>query len=132
MASHDTIGDFLTIIRNGYTAELATVTAQWSKVREGIVRILKENGYISDYTKGDSPAGLPVLAVQLKYNNRVPAIAGIKRVSSPGRRVYTGYTEIPKVIGGMGISILTTSRGLLSDRDARQQKTGGELLAQVW
>jgi small subunit ribosomal protein S8 len=131
MASHDTIGDFLTIIRNGYTAELATVTAQWSKVREGIVRILKDNGYISDFAKGERD-GLPVLVVTLKYINRAPAIAGIKRVSSPGRRIYTGYSEIPKVIGGMGISILTTSRGLLSDRDARQQKTGGELLAQVW
>ncbi|MDR3229279.1 MAG: 30S ribosomal protein S8 [Puniceicoccales bacterium] len=131
MASHDTIGDYLTIIRNGYSADLSTVTAQWSKVREGIARILKDNGYVSDYAKGERE-GLPVLVITLKYVNRAPALTGIKRVSSPGRRVYAGYSEIPKVIGGMGISILTTSHGLLSDREARLQKTGGELLAQVW
>ncbi|MDR2862484.1 MAG: 30S ribosomal protein S8 [Puniceicoccales bacterium] len=131
MASHDTIGDFLTIIRNGYSAELSAVTAQWSNVREGIANILKQNGYITDYAKGEVD-GLPVLSVTLKYANRVPAVTGIKRISSPGRRVYTGYAEVPRVIGGMGISILTTSKGLLSDRDARQQKLGGELLAQVW
>ncbi len=131
MASHDTLGDFLTIIRNGGRAELASVTAQWSNVREGIARILKQNGYIADYAKGEKN-GLPVLEVTLKYANRTAAISGIKRVSTPGRRVYAGYSDIPRVIGGMGISILTTSKGLLSDREARQQKVGGELLAQVW
>lgn len=132
MASHDTLGDFLTILRNGYSAQLTTVTAQWSNLRESVARILKDNGYISEFSKGETTNGLPVLTLTLKYINRVPAVTGIKRVSTPGCRVYTGYTEIPKVIGGMGISILTTSRGLLADRDARQQKTGGELLAQVW
>ncbi|MDR0535987.1 MAG: 30S ribosomal protein S8 [Puniceicoccales bacterium] len=131
MASHDTLGDFLTIIRNGYSAQLSTVGAQWSNIREGVAKILKDNGYIADYVKREENA-LPVLVITLKYVNRVPAITGIKRVSTPGRRVYTGYQEIPKVIGGMGISILTTSRGLLADRSARQLKTGGELLAQVW
>jgi small subunit ribosomal protein S8 len=131
MASHDTLGDFLTIIRNGYTAQLSTVNAQWSNIRESVVRILKDGGYISDYSKTEENS-LPVLNVTLKYVNRAPAITGIKRISTPGRRVYTGYGEIPKVIGGMGISILTTSRGLLNDREARRQKTGGELLAQVW
>lgn len=131
MASHDTLGDFLTILRNGSSAELSAVTTQWSNVREGIARILKQNGYVADYTKGEKD-GLPVLEVTLKYANRVSAITGIKRVSTPGRRVYAGYTDIPRVIGGMGISILTTSKGLLSDREARQHKVGGELLAQVW
>ncbi|MDR2845024.1 MAG: 30S ribosomal protein S8 [Puniceicoccales bacterium] len=131
MASHDPLGDFLTIIRNGYSAELPVVTTQWSNVREGVARILKQNGYIADFAKSDKD-GLPVIAVTLKYANRAAAIIGIKRVSSPGRRVYAGYADIPRVIGGMGISILTTSKGLLSDRDARQQKLGGELLAQVW
>ncbi|MDR1497759.1 MAG: 30S ribosomal protein S8 [Puniceicoccales bacterium] len=131
MATHDTIGDFLTIIRNGYTANLEKLTAQWSNVRKEIAHILKENGYIADYAKIEKD-GLPFLTVTLKYINRTPAITGIKRVSSPGRRVYTGYNEIPRVLSGMGISILTTSNGLLSDRAARQQKTGGEILAQVW
>src|SRR6478609_9544732 len=131
MASHDPLGDFLTILRNGARAELATVTTQWSKMREGVATILKKNGYIADFKKGEQD-GLPVIEVTLKYVNRSSAINGIKRVSSPGRRVYAGYTEIPKVIGGMGISILTTSKGIKSDREARQEKIGGELLAQVW
>lgn len=131
MASHDPLGDFLTTLRNGGNAELATVTTQWSNVREGVARILKENGYVADYAKAEQD-GLPVLKVTLKYVNKTSAIKGIKRVSSPGKRVYAGYTELPKVLGGMGISILTTSKGLVSDRTARQQKVGGELLAQVW
>ncbi len=131
MASHDPLGDFLTTLRNGSKAELATVTTQWSNVREGVARILKENGYIADFTKAEQN-GLPVLQVTLKYVNKSSAIAGIKRISSPGKRVYAGYTEIPKVIGGMGISILTTSKGLVTDRTARQQKVGGELIAQIW
>lgn len=131
MASHDPLGDFLTILRNGSKAELATVTTQWSNVREGVARILKENGYITDFSKAEQN-GLPVLQITLKYTNKSSAIAGIKRISSPGKRVYAGYTEIPKVIGGMGISILTTSKGLVTDRTARQQKVGGELIAQIW
>lgn len=131
MASHDPLGDFLTILRNGSKAELATVTTQWSNVREGVARILKENGFIADFAKAEQN-GLPVLQITLKYAKKSAAIAGIKRISSPGCRVYTSYTDIPKVIGGMGISILTTSKGLVSDRTARQQKIGGELIAQVW
>lgn len=131
MASHDPLGDFLTILRNGSKAELATVTTQWSNVREGVARILKENGFIADFVKTEQN-GLPVLQITLKYAKKSAAIAGIKRISSPGCRVYTSYSDIPKVIGGMGISILTTSKGLVSDRTARQQKIGGELIAQVW
>ncbi|MDR2845312.1 MAG: 30S ribosomal protein S8, partial [Puniceicoccales bacterium] len=100
MASHDTLGDFLTIIRNGYSAQLSTVNAQWSNIRENVARILKDNGYIADYGKAaTADSGLPVITVTLKYVNKSAAITGIKRVSTPGRRVYTGYTEIPKVIG---------------------------------
>src|SRR6476620_3755611 len=121
MASHDPLGDFLTSLRNGSKAELGKVTTQWSNAREGVARILKQNGYIADYTKGEKD-GLPVIEVTLKYNNRTAALTGIKRVSTPGFRVYAGYSEIPKVIGGMGITILTTSKGLKSDREARQEK----------
>lgn len=131
MASHDPLGDFLTILRNGSKAELGKVTTQWSHIREGVARILKTNGYIADYAKGEKD-GLPVLEVTLKYVNRSAALNGIKRVSTPGCRVYAGYAEIPKVIGGMGISILTTSKGIKSDREARQEKIGGELIARVW
>lgn len=131
MAAHDTLGDFLTIIRNGSNAALKGVSAQWSNSREGIARILKECGYIADFAKNDNN-GLPVIEITLKYNGKKPAITEISRVSRPGRRVYAGYGEIPKVIGGMGISILTTSKGILSDAEARQQKVGGEILARVW
>lgn len=131
MAAHDTLGDFLTIIRNGSNASLKSVSAQWSSSREGIARILKECGYIADFAKAEKN-GLPVIELTLKYSGKKPAITEINRISKPGRRIYTGYSEIPKVIGGMGISILTTSKGILSDAEARQQKVGGEVLAQVW
>lgn len=131
MATHDTLGDFLTIIRNGSNATLRSVSAQWSSSREGIARILKECGYIADFAKVEKN-GLPVIEITLKYNGKKAAITEINRISKPGRRIYTGYGEIPKVIGGMGISILTTSKGILSDVEARQQKVGGEVLAQVW
>lgn len=131
MAAHDTLGDFLTIIRNGSNASLKSVSAQWSSSREGIARILKECGYIADFAKSENN-GLPVIELTLKYNGKKSAITEINRISKPGRRIYTGYSEIPKVIGGMGISILTTSKGILSDAEARQQKVGGEVIAQVW
>ena len=131
MATHDTLGDFLTIIRNGSHAGLKSVSAQWSSVREGVARILKEAGYIADFTKSEKNK-LPVIEITLKYNVKKPVITEINRISKPGRRIYTGYSDIPKVIGGMGISVLTTSKGILSDAEARQQKVGGEILAQVW
>ena len=131
MATHDTLGDFLTIIRNGSRAGLKSVSAQWSSVREGVARILKESGYIADFAKTEKNK-LPVLEITLKYNGKTPVITEINRISKPGRRIYTGYGDIPKVIGGMGISVLTTSKGILSDAEARQQKVGGEILAQVW
>lgn len=131
MATHDTLGDFLTIIRNGSRAGLKSVSAQWSSVREGVARILKESGYIADFAKTEKNK-LPFLEITLKYNGKKPVITEINRISKPGRRIYTGYGDIPKVIGGMGISVLTTSKGILSDAEARQQKVGGEILAQVW
>lgn len=130
-ASNDTIGDFLTSIRNASKAEKATVAVQWSRLREGVARILTESGYLAGFRKADRD-DKPVLELTLKYVSGVPAITSIERVSTPGRRVYAGYTTVPKVIGGMGVSILTTSRGVMTDAEARRQKVGGELLAKVW
>jgi len=130
-ASTDTIGDFLTSLRNASQASKATVTVQWSRLREGVADILKQSGFITDFRKAERD-GLPVLELTLKYVAGVPAITSIERVSKPGRRVYAGYTAVPKVIGGMGVSILTTSRGVMTDAEARQKKVGGELLAKVW
>ena len=130
-ASTDTVGDFLTSIRNASQANKAVITVQWSRLREGVAKILVDAGYVAAARKAERE-GLPVLDLSLKYVAGVPAITSIERVSTPGRRVYAGYSSVPKVIGGMGVSILTTSRGVMTDAEARRQKVGGELLAKVW
>lgn len=130
-ASTDTIGDFLTSVRNASLAGKPTITVQWSRLREGVAKILVDAGYVASARKAERE-GLPVLEVALKYVAGVPAITSIERISTPGRRIYAGYTSVPKVIGGMGVSILTTSRGVMTDAEARRQKVGGELLAKVW
>ncbi|NBV38518.1 MAG: 30S ribosomal protein S8 [Verrucomicrobia bacterium] len=130
-SSNDTIGDFLTSIRNASKAQKSSLTVQWSRLREGVARILTESGYLAGFRKVERD-DKPVLELTLKYVSGVPAITSIERVSTPGRRVYAGYSAVPKVIGGMGVSILTTSRGVMTDSEARRQKVGGELLAKVW
>ena len=130
-SSNDTIGDFLTSIRNSSKAQKSSLTVQWSRLREGVARILTESGYLAGFRKVERD-DKPVLELTLKYVSGVPAITSIERVSTPGRRVYAGYSAVPKVIGGMGVSILTTSRGVMTDSEARRQKVGGELLAKVW
>ncbi|GAB4268364.1 MAG TPA: 30S ribosomal protein S8 [Opitutae bacterium] len=133
MAIHDTIGDFLTIIRNSTRAGKETCSAQWSKMREGIAKILKEEGFIRDYKEIiDGKTGRKELKLTLKYVDSASVIAGIERYSKPGCRIYSGWNEIPKVLGGLGITILTTSKGILKDADARRQKAGGEIIAKVW
>lgn len=132
MAIHDTIGDFLTIIRNSSRAGKETCTAQWSKVREGIARILKSEGFIIDYKEVSNEKGHKSLEVSLKYVDGTPSIADIQRLSKPGCRVYTGSEEIPSVLGGLGLSILSTSKGIVTNKEARRQKLGGELIAKVW
>jgi small subunit ribosomal protein S8 len=127
----DPIADFLTRLRNGVQAGKAEINAPYSKMKAEIARILKQEGYISDYqivTTGK----FPELRVTSKLVNRAPAITGLKRVSRPGLRKYVGSGEIPRVLGGMGVAILSTPRGLLSGREAKKQNVGGELLAYVW
>jgi len=132
MSAHDTIGDFLTIIRNAMRAEKETCKAQWSRQRAEIARILKDEGYVADVKETANEAGLRELTVKLKYVEGAPAITGLQRHSSPGRRLYYGHQEIPRVLGGLGLAILTTSKGLLKDAEARRQKVGGELLCKDW
>lgn len=130
MATHDSIGDFLTIVRNASRAGKETCTAQWSKLREGIVSILKDEGYIASFeVSGDVKK---VITITMKYVDGVPAITGIARESTPGCRQYYEYRSIPRVLNGMGISILTTSKGILKDSDCRTKKAGGEILCKVW
>ena len=132
MAVHDTIGDFLTTIRNASNARKESCTVAFSNIRLGIASILKEEGYIADVKESQDANGHKELLILLKYVNSTPALVGIQRFSKPGRRMYSGYTDIPRVLGGLGISILTTSKGILKDRDAHRQKVGGEILCKVW
>ena len=132
MAVHDTIGDFLTIIRNASMARKDDCTTQHSKMRAAIAAILKDEGYISDFSEGEDEKGFKTLTVSLKFVDSTPAITGIERHSTPGRRLYYGAREIPRVLGGLGVAILTTSKGVMRARDAREAGVGGELVCKVW
>ena len=127
----DPIADFLARVRNGANAQRQEVFIPYSKIKAEIARILKEEGYISDYSV-DTSAERPRIKLTNKLVDRSSAIAGLRRISRPGLRRYVGADEIPRVLGGMGLAILSTSRGILSGREARKQKVGGELLAYVW
>ena len=127
----DPIADFLARVRNGVRAQKPEVLIPYSKIKAEIARIFKEEGYISDYSV-DTSGAHPRIKVINKLVDRSSAISGLKRVSRPGLRRYVGADEIPRVLGGMGLAILSTSRGILSGREARKQKVGGELLAYVW
>ena len=127
----DPIADFLTRLRNASQSGKAEVLAPYSKIKAEIARILKQEGYISEFEL-ESTGKQPRLKVVTKFVNRAPAITGLKRVSKPGLRKYVGAQEVPRVLGGMGISILSTPKGILSGREAKKENVGGELLAFVW
>jgi small subunit ribosomal protein S8 len=127
----DPIADFLARVRNGTRAQQPELFIPYSKIKAELARILKEEGYISDYSV-ETSADHPRIKVINKLVDRSSAIAGLRRISRPGLRRYVGADEIPRVLGGMGLAILSTSRGILSGREARKQKVGGELLAYVW
>ena len=127
----DPIADLLARIRNGTRAQRPEVLVPYSRIKAEIARILKDEGYITDYSV-DTTAEHPQIKIVNKLANRSSAIEGLRRISRPGLRRYVGADEIPRVLGGMGLAILSTSRGVLSGREARKQKVGGELLAYVW
>ena len=127
----DLIADCLTRIRNGARVQKPEVLVPYSRIKAEIARILKDEGYITDYSI-DTSAARPRIKITNKIANRSSAIEGLRRVSRPGLRRYVGADEIPRVLGGMGVAILSTSRGVLSGREAKKQKVGGELLAYVW
>lgn len=128
----DTISDFLTVIRNAYKARKETCTGKYSKMHRAIAEILKSEGYIGDVSESADDNGHKCLVIHLKYVDENPALLGIKRVSTPGRRLYFQSTDIPRTLGGLGVGILTTSKGVLRDRDARQMNVGGEMICSVW
>ncbi|MCB1042547.1 MAG: 30S ribosomal protein S8 [Acidobacteria bacterium] len=129
----DPISDLLTRIRNGHMAKHDKVDIPSSRVKQEIVRILKDEGYIKNFKVVEPKGSFPSIRVYLKYNNDGhPVIHGLKRVSKPGRRMYRGKDKLPKVLGGLGISIITTSQGIMTDRQARELGVGGEILCSVW
>ena len=128
----DPISDFLTRIRNASRAGKPETVAPHSKLKAGIARILKDEGFIADVQEGKDANGHKTLVVSLKYVDGEPSLNGIERVSRPGLRLYSKYTDIPRVLNGLGICILTTPKGLMKDREARRQKLGGELVCNVW
>ena len=126
----DPISDMLTRIRNGGRALLPVIVLPHSRIKEGVAKILKSEGYVSEVAvEGDTKKKIKI---HLKYEGKKSVIEGLKRVSKPGLRKYVGAGEIPRVRNGLGIAILSTSKGIMSDRQARQSRTGGELLALVW
>ncbi len=127
----DPIADMFTRIRNASMARLERTEVPLSRLKKELAEILKSEGFISDYqVEADLPGKLTVV---LKYGrDRQSAIAGIRRSSRPGRRVYVGHHDIPKVHNGLGVAILSTSRGVMTDREARKQRVGGEVLCEVW
>lgn len=128
----DPIADMLTRVRNANSAYHDTVSMPHSKLKGNIAAILKQEGYIADYAVEDAEVGKK-LTINLKYGpSRQRTIVGIKRISKPGLRVYTKSTGLPKVFGGLGIAIISSSQGLVTDRQAHNKKVGGEVLAYVW
>lgn len=130
-ALSDPISDFLTRFKNASRAGKEDFRAPYSKMKGEIARILQEEGYIWSY-EVDTSGKFPELVVKAKYMETTPALTDLKRVSRPGLRRYSGAGEVPKVLGGMGISIVSTSRGVMTGTQARKQNVGGEVLAFVW
>jgi small subunit ribosomal protein S8 len=126
----DPISDLLTRIRNAGAAQLPTIELPHSRIKESVAKILKSEGYVTDVAV--EGATKKKLKIRLKFNGKKSVIEGLKRVSSPGLRRYVGATEIPRVRGGLGVAIVSTSEGLLTDQQARKKNLGGELLCYIW
>ena len=132
MTMTDPIADMLSRVRNANSAHHDTLSMPHSKMKEGLAQILLNEGYIAGFKTEDAEVGR-TLTIDLKYGpNRERSIAGVRRVSKPGLRVYAKSTELPKVLGGLGIAIISTSSGLLTDKQAAKKGVGGEVLAYVW
>jgi small subunit ribosomal protein S8 len=132
MSLTDPLGDLLARIRNGQRANKTSVTSPASKLRANVLEVLKREGYIRGYSQAELRHGVAELTIELKYHEGRPVISEIQRVSKPGRRVYSKIGDLPRVANGLGISILSTPRGVMSDGEARAQHVGGEVLCQVF
>ena len=132
MSMSDTLGDMLTRIRNGQSAKKSVVDAPASRFRGNVLDVLKREGYIRNYSQIEKRPGINEFKIELKYYDGKPVISEIKRVSTPGRRIYSGIKDLPKTCNGLGISIISTPRGVMSDNEARAAQVGGEVLCQVF
>ena len=132
MSMTDPLGDMLTRIRNGQRAHKDQISSPASKLRSNVLDVLKREGYIRDYSQHELRPGISEINIQLKYYEGEPVIREISRVSKPGRRIYSKITDLQRVYNGLGIAILSTPRGVLSDNEARDQNVGGEILCQVF
>jgi small subunit ribosomal protein S8 len=132
MVGSDPLGDMLTRIRNGQRAQKSTVRSPASKLRARVLDVLKREGYIRNYETIDVRPGIKELSIELKYHNGEPVIRELKRVSKPGRRIYAGVKDLPRVYNGLGIAIISTPKGVISDAEARELKVGGEILCTVF
>ncbi|MGH7031228.1 MAG: 30S ribosomal protein S8 [Stellaceae bacterium] len=132
MTMSDPLGDMLTRIRNGQRARQAVVASPASRIRANVLEVLKREGYIRGYSREDVRTGVAELKIELKYVDGEPVIREIARVSKPGRRIYSRITDLPRIYNGLGIAILSTPRGVLSDGEARVAKVGGEVLCRVF
>jgi small subunit ribosomal protein S8 len=132
MTMSDPLGDMLTRIRNGQRARSSTVVSPASKVRASVLDVLQREGYIRGFSKVDVRPGVAEFSIELKYLDGEPVIKEINRVSKPGRRIYSKISDLPKVYNGLGIAILSTPRGVMSDGEARAANVGGEVLCRVF
>jgi len=132
MSMSDPLGDLLTRIRNGQRSRKPVVTSPASKLRANVLEVLKREGYIRGFSRDEVGPGLAELTIELKYHGGDPVIRDIARVSKPGRRVYSKIKDLPREYGGLGISILSTPRGVMSDAEAREANVGGEVLCKVF
>jgi small subunit ribosomal protein S8 len=132
MSLSDPLGDMLTRIRNGQHARMSTVESPASKLRSNVLEVLKREGYIRGYSQEEIRPGVANLRIELKYHEGEPVIKQIARVSKPGRRVYSKIADLPRFYNGLGIQILSTPRGVMSDNEARAQNVGGEVLCRVF
>jgi small subunit ribosomal protein S8 len=123
----DRLSDFLTRIRNGYVAGADKVEVQSTKMIAGVAKVLVENGYVKGIKNNEGK-----MVVELKYRGKTPAVSGIIRISKSGARIYRGAGEMPRVLGGLGMNIVTTPKGIISDKQAKKLNVGGEIVARVW
>ena len=124
---NDPISDLLIQIKNGYRAGLGQISLPWSRTKEAVAQVLVAEKFLTSAVKAEQQ-----LQISLKYTGKTPAIADLRRISKPGRRIYSRISRLPRVWGGLGMSILSTPKGVVSDREAKKLNVGGEVLAQVW